>query len=125
MGYHTPFIAPKGRDGGVDIEAYSDPLGTVAPRIIVQVKQQKDKVSVQKLRELAGLLRREGDIGLFVSTGGFTTDAASEARSSSRHIEIMDMKRFIELWKTHYSAMSEEDKSLLPLREIMFLAPNS
>jgi len=39
MGYHTPFIAPKGRDGGIDVEAYSDPLGTVAPRIIVQVKQ--------------------------------------------------------------------------------------
>jgi len=37
----------------------------------------------------------------------------------------MDMKRFIDLWKTHYSDMSEEDKSLLPLREIMFLAPNS
>ena len=125
MGYHTPFIAPKGRDGGIDILAYSDPLGTVAPRIIVQVKQQKDKVSVQKLRELAGLLRREGDIGLFVSTGGFTPDAVSEAKSSSRHIEIMDMKRFIELWKTHYSDLTEEDKALLPLREIMFLAPNS
>ena len=125
MGYHTPFIAPKGRDGGVDIEAYSDPLGTKAPRIIVQVKQQKDKVSVQKLRELAGLLRREGDIGLFVSTGGFTTDAVSEAKTSSRHIEVMDMKRFIDLWKTHYSDLPEEDKALLPLREIMFLAPNS
>ena len=125
MGYHTPFIAPKGRDGGIDIEAYSDPLGTVAPRIIVQVKQQKDKVSVQKLRELAGLLRREGDIGLFVSTGGFTTDAVSEAKTSSRHIEVMDMKRFIDLWKTHYSDLPEEDKALLPLREIMFLAPNS
>ena len=37
----------------------------------------------------------------------------------------MDMKRFIDLWKTHYSDMSEEDKSLLPLRDIMFLAPNS
>ena len=124
MGYHTPFIAPKGRDGGIDILAYSDPLGTVAPRIIVQVKQQKDKVSVQKLRELAGLLRREGDIGLFVSTGGFTTDAVSEAKTSSRHIEVMDMKRFIDLWKTHYSDLPEEDKALLPLREIMFLAPN-
>ena len=126
MGYHTPFIAPKGRDGGIDIEAYSDPLGTVAPRIIVQVKQRPDtKVSVQEMRELSGLLRREGDIGLFVSTGGFTNEAASEAKSSSRHMELMDMKRFIDLWKTHYSDMSEEDKSLLPLREIMFLAPNS
>ena len=126
MGYHTPFIAPKGRDGGIDIQAYSDPLGTVAPRIIAQVKQRPDtKVSVQEMRELAGLLRREGDIGLFVSTGGFTNEAASEAKSSSRHIEIMDIKRFIDLWKTHYLDMSEEDKSLLPLREIMFLAPNS
>ena len=118
MGYHTPFIAPKGRDGGIDIEAYSDPLGTVAPRIIVQVKQQKDKVSVQKMRELAGLLRREGDIGLFVSTGGFTTDAVSEAKNSSRHIEVMDMKRFIDLWKTHYSDLPEEDKALLPLGKL-------
>ena len=125
MGYHTPFIAPKGRDGGIDIQAYSDPLGTVAPRIIVQVKQRPDtKVSVQEMRELSGLLRREGDNGLFVSTGGFTNDAVSEAKSFSRHIEVMDMKRFIDLWKTHYSDMSEEDKSLLPLREIMFLAPN-
>ncbi|MQF49061.1 Mrr restriction system protein [SAR202 cluster bacterium AC-647-N09_OGT_505m] len=126
MGYHTPFIAPKGRDGGIDIQAYSDPLGTVAPRIIVQVKQRPDtKVSVQEVRELSGLLRRDGDIGLFVSTGGFTNEAASEAKSSGRHIEIMDMKRFIDLWKTHYSDMTEEDKSLLPLREIMFLAPNN
>ena len=112
--------------GGIDIQAYSDPLGTIAPRIITQVKQRPDtKVSVQEMRELSGLLRREGDIGLFVSTGGFTTDAVSEAKSSSRHIEIMDMKRFIELWKAHYSKMSEADKSLLPLREIMLLAPNS
>jgi restriction system protein len=126
MGYHTPFIAPKGRDGGVDIQAYSDPLGTVAPRIIVQVKQQPDtKVSVQKIRELSGLLRRDGDIGLFVSTGGFTSEALSEAKSSNRHMETMDTERFIDLWKTYYSNMIEEDKSLLPLREIMFLAPNS
>ena len=28
--YYTPFIAPKGKDGGVDIIAYRDPLGTTA-----------------------------------------------------------------------------------------------
>src|SRR5258708_4775042 len=32
MGYHVPFVAPPGRDGGVDVIAYKDPLGTVAPR---------------------------------------------------------------------------------------------
>ena len=37
MGYYTTFIAPKGKDGGVDIIAYKDPLGTSTPRIQVQV----------------------------------------------------------------------------------------
>ena len=27
MGYYTPFVAPKGKDGGIDIMAYRDPLG--------------------------------------------------------------------------------------------------
>jgi restriction system protein len=35
MGYYTPFVAPKGKDGGVDIMAYRDPLGTQSPRIQV------------------------------------------------------------------------------------------
>jgi restriction system protein len=33
MGYHVPFVAPPGRDGGIDITAYKDPLGTSTPRI--------------------------------------------------------------------------------------------
>ena len=82
-------------------------------------------MSVQEMRELSGLLRREGGIGLFVYTGGFTSEASSEAKTSDQHVEIMDMKHFINLWKTHYADLSEKDKILLPLREIMFLAPNS
>lgn len=41
MGYHTPFIAPKGPDGGTDIIAYQDPLGTRRPHIRVQVKHRQ------------------------------------------------------------------------------------
>ena len=26
-GYYTPFVAPKGKDGGIDLIAYQDPLG--------------------------------------------------------------------------------------------------
>jgi restriction system protein len=40
MGYFTPFIAPRGKDGGVDIVAYRDPLGTQPPRIRVQIKHR-------------------------------------------------------------------------------------
>ena len=41
MGYYTPFVAPKGKDGGVDVVAYRDPLGTQSPRIQVQVKHRE------------------------------------------------------------------------------------
>ena len=123
MGYYTPFIAPKGRDGGVDIQAYRDPLGTVPPRIIVQVKHRIDKVPALLVRGLSGLLRREGNSGLFVSTGGFTSDALSEAKNSLKHIETIGMKRSIDLWKSYYLDMPEKDKLRLPLREILFLAP--
>ena len=37
MNYHTPFVSPKGKDGGLDIVAYRDPLGASEPRIKVQV----------------------------------------------------------------------------------------
>ena len=123
MGYYTPFIAPRGKDGGVDVIAYRDPLGTIAPRIIVQVKHRQQKASVQQIRELAGLLGRDGDNGLFVSTGGFTSDAGQEISRSVRHMEKMDLETFIRFWKRHYESMDETDKALLPLRNIMFLAP--
>ena len=95
----------------------------MAPRIVVQVKHRQQKATVQEIRELSGLLQREGDNGLFVSTGGFTSEAEREISGSLRHIEKMDLETFIGFWKNHYGSMEEEDKALLPLRNIMFLAP--
>ena len=42
MGYHISTVAERGPDGGIDIIAYTDPLGTSQPRIIVQVKHRPD-----------------------------------------------------------------------------------
>ena len=47
MGYYTPIVAPKGKDGGVDIVAYRDPLGTESPRIQVQIKHRQSSAMVQ------------------------------------------------------------------------------
>lgn len=123
MGYHTPFVAPKGKDGGVDILAYRDPFGSQAPRIKVQVKHRStQKVTVQEVRELAGLLNKDGDTGLFVSTGGFTDDAVAEMRRAARHIEKVDLDNFIDMWEEYYDKLEEEHKYLLPLRRLSFLA---
>jgi restriction system protein len=123
MGYYTPFIAPKGKDGGVDVIAYRDPLGTQSPRIQVQIKHKEATASVQEVRQLMGLLQKEGDVGMFVSTSGFSPDARSAARGSHVHVELVDLNRFITLWQEFYEKLKDEDKNLLPLRPIYFLAP--
>jgi restriction system protein len=124
MGYYTPFTAPPGKDGGIDVEAYRDPLGTQSPRIKVQVKHRPTSpTGVQDVRQLMGLLQKEGDVGIFVSTGGFSQDAKSAARGSHAHVELMDLQRFIALWKEYYTKLTEADRGLLPLRPVYFLAP--
>ena len=126
MGYFTPFVAPKGKDGGVDVVAYRDPLGTQAPRIKIQIKHKATTVTpVQDVRQLMGLLQKDGDVGIFFSTGGFSPDAKSTARSSQVHVELIDLERFIALWQEFYDKLTDEDKNLLPILPIYFVAPSS
>ena len=123
MGYYTPFIAPKGKDGGVDIIAYQDPLGVNAPRIKVQIKHRETSASVDEVRQLMGLLQRDGDVGIFVSSGGFTSDTKITARSSHIHVELIDLDRLITLWQEFYAKLDDEDKNRLRLKPIYFYEP--
>lgn len=124
MGYFTPFVAPKGRDGGIDIIAYQDPLGAKSPRIKVQVKHRSGTpAAVHELRELIGLLGKAGDIGLFVSSGGFSADAKQLARTTHVHVELLDLDRLIELWQDFYDKMNDEQKEHLRLAPVYFYDP--
>lgn len=125
MKYHTPFISPKGKDGGLDIIAYNDPLGATVPRLKVQVKHRPDSsVPVDDIRSLTGLLNKDGDIGLFVTSGLFTAESERSARESHRHIRLIDIDTFITLWQEFYHKMTDDDKNMLPLKPIYFLSSN-
>lgn len=123
MGYFAPHIADPGPDGGIDIIAYRDPLGASVPRIKVQVKHREQKVDVKDVRQFQSVLRNEADIGLIVSSGGFTSSAQMEVRLSPKHIEMIDFERLVELWEQHYDKIREGGKALLPLVKLSFLAP--
>lgn len=125
MGYHIAFVAPKGRDGGIDIIAYTDPLGVKSPRIIVQVKHRpSSNISSDDIQRLSGTMKRSTDFGLFVTSGSFSSQAVIEARSADKHIELIDFDRLVELWRNYYSRMPDDDKNLLPLYPIYFLGSN-
>jgi len=125
MGYHISHTAPRGPDGGIDIVAYTDPLGTKQPRIIVQVKHRPtDSVSPDAIQKLSGTLKRNSDVGIFVTSGQFTKSAIKEAINSREHIELINFDRFIELWTEYYPKMTDEQKNLLPLYPVYFLGSN-
>jgi len=124
MDYHTPFIAPKGKDGGIDITAYLDPLGAKTPRIKVQVKHKPETaIGASDIRALLGVLRA-GDIALFVTSGTFSSDAKNTSTSSREFIRLIDGDEFIDMWQEYYDKMTDDDKNMLPLKRISFLGNN-
>ncbi|MER3443914.1 MAG: restriction endonuclease [Meiothermus sp.] len=123
MGYYVSWIAPPGKDGGIDILAWGDPLGTRPPRIKAQVKRVSTNVAIETLRSFMAVLG-EGDVGLFISTSGFTKDAQDEARAQqNRKITLVDLEKFFDLWVEYYPKLEDAARRKFPLQPIYFLAP--
>ena len=124
MGYYVSWVSPPGKDAGLDIVAHTDPLGTKAPRIKVQVKRRKDNIGVEELRSFLALIN-EDDVGIYVTTGSYSKDASLLARQQERRrVTLIDRTRLVELWIEYYAKLSDEKKKALPLKPIYFLAPN-
>ncbi|HWJ42003.1 MAG TPA: restriction endonuclease [Solirubrobacterales bacterium] len=122
MGYYVNWVAPRGKDRGIDLVALSDPLGTSGPRVKVQVKRERNKTTATTLRAFYSVLH-EGDVGVFVTLGGFTSDAEAEARSEIRRIRLIDATEFFRLWARHYEDIPEADRRRLPIAFVPFLVP--
>ena len=100
-------------------------LGTRQPRIIVQVKHKPEAaISSDEIQKLAGTLKRNGDVGIFVTSGRFSKPSKKENVHSREHIELIDFDRIIELWQEYYLKMNDTQKAMLPLKPIYYLAPN-
>ncbi len=123
MDYHISWVAPPRRDRGIDIIAYTDPIGASVPRIRVKVKHRDQPTAVDGLRSFMSVLGSD-DIGLFVSSGGFTSDAREEARTQERRkVTLLDLENLFDLWVEHYEKLSQEARQRFPLKPIHFLAP--
>lgn len=118
MGYHAQVTEP-GPDRGVDVIAHPDALGLENPRIKVQVKQRNQRASGPDMRNFIATLR-DDERGIFVSTGGFTSDALEEARRPRSGVSVttVDRDRFVELLTDFYEDLSSDARALLPLRKI-------
>ncbi len=125
MDYHVAWVSPQGRDGGIDVLAYTDPLGAEGPRIKVQVKRyaEENRIGVEGVRSFMAVLGAQ-DVGIFVTTSSFTKDAAAEVRSQdNRRVMLVNLQRLFDLWVEHYDELTDEDQQRLPLKPVHFLIP--
>jgi len=121
MGYYVAYISPPGPDQGIDIIAYTDPLGVDGPRLKVQVKRRTDKISVDGVHAFMSLLG-DNDAGIFFSIGGFTADSERVARSEQRRrIRLVDGEALVDLWIDHFAKIPDQQRRLLPLKPIYYL----
>lgn len=118
MGYHARVTDP-GPDRGVDVVAHPDALGLENPRIKVQVKQRNSRAGSRDMRDFIGTLR-DNERGIFVSTGGFSSDAKEEALRPRAGVSVttVDRDRFVELLTEHYEDLSPNARALIPLRNV-------
>ena len=92
------------------------------PRIKVQVKRHNSgSVGAPDLRSFLAVLGQQ-DVGIFVATNGFTSDAHKEARAQeSRRIMLIDLDRLVSLWVENYSKLDDEAQAMFPIRPVYFL----
>ena len=77
-------------------------------------------MTVDGLRSFLSLLGDE-DVGLFVTTGGFTKDAWETARAEqNRKVTLLDLDRLFDLWVEHYAKLDDTARRRLPLKPIYF-----
>jgi restriction system protein len=121
MGYKSR-VTPKGPDRGRDVVASPDGLGFQHPRIFAEVKHRpRESMGSERIRSFLGGLR-EGDCGLYVSTGGYTKDAHYEADRAKVAVTLVDLDRLAELIVEHYERLDEEGRALVPLVRVYWPA---
>lgn len=119
MGYRAR-RTPQGPDRGVDVIASRDGLGLEEPRIKVEAKHRaKTQMGSQEIRSFLGGLR-QGDRGLYVSSGGFTKDAKYEAERANIPLTLLDLDDLADLITAHYDNFDLDGRALIPLIRLYY-----
>jgi len=99
----------------VDVLAFKDAFGFEKPIIKVQVKHQKASSGAPEIQQLLGANPIDAN-SLFVSTGGFTSQAKSVAKHNS--VRLVDLEELVDLVVKWYENMPNDIRALLPLQKM-------
>ncbi len=115
IGYTAKVTRASG-DHGVDVIAHPDPLGLEQPFVKIQVKSGSSTIGEPDVSQLIGSLS-EGEKGILVSLGGFSSGAHAKARNSAR-VSLIDASEFVALFLDHYEKLDPSWRAKYPLARV-------
>lgn len=90
-------ITGRSGDGGIDGRGIIKIGGLLSFHIIFQCKRYVGNVSAEQIRDFRGAMQGRADKGLFITTGGFTRDAKTEAtRDGAPPIDLIEGDDLVE-----------------------------
>lgn len=99
-GFEDVRVTQKSRDGGIDGFGTLRLSPFVSVKVAFQAKRYKDVVSRAEVGEFRNAVLGRAEKGVFITTGRFTADAATEAsRDGVVPIELVDGERLVDLFE--------------------------
>ena len=107
-GFTKVEVRGKTNDGGIDGVGVLR-VSLVSFQIYFQCKRWKGSVGSKEIRDFRGALQGRADKGLFITTGGFTSQASDEAtRDGAIAIDLIDGDRLCDLLKENRLGVESE-----------------
>lgn len=119
MGYRVQ-VTQKSKDDGVDVIACRDPLGVEPPILKIQAKAHDSNAGADMVKAFYASIH-DRDVGVFVTTAGFT-GAAQEFARMRGNLRLIDGVELVDLIQTYYDGFDQKMKRRIPLRRV--LAPD-
>jgi restriction system protein len=116
MGYNAR-ATRAARDDGVDVVAHRDELGIEPPVLKIQVKANDADINADKVKAFYAMVQ-ERDVGIFITTGDYTSSAAEFARTKG-NLRLMNGVGFVDLIQKYYDKLDPKFRQQIPLRRVL------
>ena len=116
MGYRA-HTTRKVKDDGIDIVAHRDELGIEPPVLKIQVKAQDANIGADCVKAFYAMVQ-DRDVGIFVSTGGYSSSARDFARTKG-NLKLVDGVDLVELIQKYYDGLEQKFRRQIPLRRVL------
>jgi restriction system protein len=116
MGYNA-HATRASRDDGIDVIAHRDELGIEPPILKIQVKAHEGNIGADLVKAFYAMVH-ERDVGIFITTGGYTA-AAKTFAGAKANFKLVDGAEFVGLIEKYYDGLDLKFRKQIPLRRML------